>query len=495
MVLRRVFILWWLLSGMAFAVEIVKAEVAPPPMDGTVSAGVFNEKGECVRVLLSHVSSDDVPSAMNGYLLAWDGKNDAGKEAPAGNYEFRGVVLGAIGLEGVAYHLNDWIDPEAPENTPVATWGVLVLPNREFLAVQKNSEEKWGIFSYRPDGSVSWSRPLAGEPTAWTTTATEAVVLREGKIEQFALADGNSEVWEGDYAEVRALAADAKGVLGVRDRELVRWAAATRQSEVVSRVPPGIRWLTVSGERYFVSDGKTVLRSEHAVFLPLDLPEIGEIRGIIAGNEASIWVVSEREGLTEFSLEGEGLRGLAAEIEESFLVASTDGSRIALLSRQAKGEKFRLIQKENSSAGVAEWKTLLQKEIHSLEHFGVEEGRIVANGLLPMEEAHRVALIENPLFPSKKGTITVKPAIFEGGLWLITGKGLPLVPVFADAISPRTSLLPGKKNGNFKLLAAIHGAVAEFAVSGFSNAMLFTSDKIQWPPGPRKSADESNLPE
>lgn len=495
--LRGFFFIWLVLTvlcGLIHAEQLLKAAVAAPPMDGTVSVGVFNENGECVRVLLSHVSSDDVPSALNGFSLSWDGKTDEGETVPAGAYEFRGVILGDIKIEGVAYHLNDWIDPDAPDATPISTWGVLALADREFLAVQKTDGGEWRIFSYRPDGSVSWSRLLAGEPQAWTATGGVVVVLCAGKFEQFSLADGNSVVWGGDYDMVTAMSADEKGLLGVVDRDLVRWNLVTREREVLARVPPGIRFLAAGGERVYVSNGKSVMRSEYALFLPLDLPDLGEIRGMTTGKNGALWVVSEREGLTEFSMDGEALRGLVPELEESFVAASTDGKRIALLTRMGSDEKFRLIQKIDSASGVAAWKTLLQKEIRAVARFGLKEDQIAPDGLLPMEEAHRVALIENALEPGKKASITVKPGIFEGGLWLTTGKGLPLVPVFGDIPSPRYSLLPSKKNGAFRLYAVAHGAVAEFAISGFANAMLFSSDKLQWPQGPRKGADDANVP-
>ena len=64
----------------------ISVELAPPPLEGTVSIGVFDSAGKCIRVLAKGVDQESIPSALNGFQIIWDGKNEAGGIAVNGDY-------------------------------------------------------------------------------------------------------------------------------------------------------------------------------------------------------------------------------------------------------------------------------------------------------------------------------------------------------------------------------------------------------------------------
>ena len=88
----------------------------PPPMEGegTISLGIFNKAGKLVRVLHREAGLKDFKILENGLLTHWDGKDDAGQRMPPGKYSASGWIVGDLGIEGVAYHCNDWIKEESP---------------------------------------------------------------------------------------------------------------------------------------------------------------------------------------------------------------------------------------------------------------------------------------------------------------------------------------------------------------------------------------------
>jgi hypothetical protein len=87
----------------------------PPPMEGTLSLGVYDKKGKLVRVMAREATEKDFIIGLNGLITFWDGKDDAGKPMPAGLYAARGYSVGAIDVDGIALHGNDWIaDDDAP---------------------------------------------------------------------------------------------------------------------------------------------------------------------------------------------------------------------------------------------------------------------------------------------------------------------------------------------------------------------------------------------
>lgn len=89
----------------------------PPPMEGTLSLGVYDKKGKLVRALVREATEKDkaFTIGLNGLITFWDGKDDAGAVMPAGLYYARGYSVGGIDIDGIALHGNDWItDDDAP---------------------------------------------------------------------------------------------------------------------------------------------------------------------------------------------------------------------------------------------------------------------------------------------------------------------------------------------------------------------------------------------
>jgi hypothetical protein len=89
----------------------------PPPMEGTLSLGIYDKKGKLVRTLVREAAEKDkaFTIGLNGLITFWDGKDDAGNVMPPGLYTARGYSVGAIDVDGIALHGNDWItDDDAP---------------------------------------------------------------------------------------------------------------------------------------------------------------------------------------------------------------------------------------------------------------------------------------------------------------------------------------------------------------------------------------------
>ncbi|MEK0451307.1 MAG: FlgD Ig-like domain [Verrucomicrobiota bacterium] len=87
----------------------VSISFVPPPMDGTLSVGVYDAAQKLVRTLHSEATKKDFTIGVNGFITKWDGKDNAGAELPPGKYSVRGWMVGDIGVEGIAYHGNDWM--------------------------------------------------------------------------------------------------------------------------------------------------------------------------------------------------------------------------------------------------------------------------------------------------------------------------------------------------------------------------------------------------
>src|SRR4029077_359589 len=77
----------------------VRISFIPPPMDGTISLGIYDQAGKIVRVLHQNAQLNDFAIGADALVTRWDGKNDGNQDAPSGRYHARGCVVGPLKRE------------------------------------------------------------------------------------------------------------------------------------------------------------------------------------------------------------------------------------------------------------------------------------------------------------------------------------------------------------------------------------------------------------
>lgn len=87
----------------------IRISFVPPPLDGTISLGIYDAKGKLIRVLFREADINEFTIGSDALSTTWDGKDDAGDNAPPGKYSAHGFVVGDLKIEGVGFFFNDWI--------------------------------------------------------------------------------------------------------------------------------------------------------------------------------------------------------------------------------------------------------------------------------------------------------------------------------------------------------------------------------------------------
>src|SRR6266849_7633449 len=77
----------------------VPLRFVPPPMEGTISLGIFDSNDKLVRVLHREAKIDNFTIDENALRTTWDGKNDAGEDLPPGKYRARGYLVAHLKLD------------------------------------------------------------------------------------------------------------------------------------------------------------------------------------------------------------------------------------------------------------------------------------------------------------------------------------------------------------------------------------------------------------
>jgi hypothetical protein len=82
----------------------VRISFVPPPLDGKISLGIYDQSGRLVRVLQQEADFDQFTIGADALSTKWDGKDDDERDLPGGKYSARGFLVAPmkIGPETVA---------------------------------------------------------------------------------------------------------------------------------------------------------------------------------------------------------------------------------------------------------------------------------------------------------------------------------------------------------------------------------------------------------
>jgi hypothetical protein len=80
----------------------VRISFIPPPMDGTISLGIYDQGGKIVRVLHQNAQLDDFAVGPDALVTRWDGKDDGHQDSPSGRYHARGYLVGPLKREDLS---------------------------------------------------------------------------------------------------------------------------------------------------------------------------------------------------------------------------------------------------------------------------------------------------------------------------------------------------------------------------------------------------------
>jgi len=123
----------------------VRISFVPPPLEGTISLGIYDGNGKLVRVLHQEAELNEFIVGADALVTQWDGKNDDGEDLSAGKYHARGYLVGHFTVEDLGHAMTLPL-----ENNATANVKVKLMPNP--LANDKRSIVDLGV-GFDSDGS------------------------------------------------------------------------------------------------------------------------------------------------------------------------------------------------------------------------------------------------------------------------------------------------------------------------------------------------------
>jgi hypothetical protein len=122
----------------------VRISFVPPPMDGTISLGIYDQAGKLVRVLHQNAQVNDFTIGPDSLVTRWDGKDDGHQDLPTGRYHARGYLVGPLKREDLG--------EASPSPTEPGANAVKVRLIRNPLRKDKRPVVELG-FGFNADGS------------------------------------------------------------------------------------------------------------------------------------------------------------------------------------------------------------------------------------------------------------------------------------------------------------------------------------------------------
>ena len=102
----------------------VRISFLPPPLEGTISLGIYDGNGTLVRVLHQQAELNEFTIGADALVTQWDGKDDDDEDLPAGKYRGHGYLVGHFKVEDIGE-----ATPPPVENQPPTSVKVRLMPN------------------------------------------------------------------------------------------------------------------------------------------------------------------------------------------------------------------------------------------------------------------------------------------------------------------------------------------------------------------------------
>src|SRR5439155_17453010 len=97
----------------------VRISFVPPPLEGTISLGIYDGNGKLVRILHQQADLNEFTIGADALVTKWDGKNDDGEGLPAGKYHARGYVVARSKIEDLGQATAPAVKDNASGNVKV----------------------------------------------------------------------------------------------------------------------------------------------------------------------------------------------------------------------------------------------------------------------------------------------------------------------------------------------------------------------------------------
>jgi hypothetical protein len=420
----------------------------PPPAEGVISLGVYDNKGKLVRVLKKAAEIDSFKSASDGLIIDWDRNDSQGKPVPNGKYFARGVLIGDVKIEGVAFHLNDWIDSsDDPRIRKVLSADLLDTLRPVVLANASKPE----VVVLESNGKRSSTIPLAFNPLTIKAVGPNLLLFDKAQVVLIDPTSG-AEVARQNFSDIRD--ADAAGDRTVvLNGNQIKYQISSTPQDLKAPAEDLFRCAVLSSSIVVASKETRIWKLDGQQFTALDAGETGELLDMRAGASDSVWLLvrtSTATLLKQIDPSAKILREIelppdlravtrlgSSRTDDALLLISDDGS-----AERVVGVRF---QAENQGKSI--WEKWFERTLTPFKFFELKEGKVVPAEAKSDSPPASVRPDDNPMENTRQVLFQLSIVTDETGAWVANVDGLPLFQVCATKNIKQTKCVSDGANG------------------------------------------------
>jgi hypothetical protein len=468
----------WLISFSALKADEEETSASqlmfvPPPVEGVISLGVYDGKSKLVRILKRAAPIDSFKSGLNGLLIDWDHNDAHGKPVPSGKFFARGVLIGDVKVEGVAFHFNDWIhdsgDPRIQKIISVA----LLSELRPAVLVGAPHP---GLITFENNGNQSKLATLTFSPQTIKATGSNILAFDSTRL---ALIDPTSgtQVSQQNLPDVRD--ADAFG-----NRTVVLTGSQIRYQTDEGSLdlkPPAdhlFRCAVLTTSIVVATKESNVWKLDGREFAAVDAGETGELLDMSAGTSDSVWLLVKTGTATllkQIGPSGQILREIALPPDlqtVTRLGASRNQDALLLISESDATQRVIGVRFQVANQGKSVWEKWFDRSLMTFRFFDVREGKVVPAEARIDSPPVFVKPVNNPMENTRQANFQLTIYTDDTGAWVASVDGLPLIQVCETKDLKQARWISDGANG-MRVYVSDGTVVEEYHLTSLENLFRF----------------------
>lgn len=445
----------------------------PPPVDGVISLGVYNSKGKLIRVLKKASDIESFKSASDGLVVDWDRKDMEGKQVPNGKYFARGVLIGDVKIEGVAFHLNDWVNASPDPRIRKVLSAALLNQQRPAVLADASQPE---VMVLEDNGTPARTIPLQFNPLTVKGAGVNLLLFDKARLVSIEPASGTA-IFTQNLADIRD--ADAFGGRSVvLNGNQVTYRIDDASQDLKPPAEDLFRCAVLSSSVLIASKEANVWKLDGQGFEPLDTGEKGELLDLSAGQSDSAWLLVKTNTATllkQMDLSGKTLREieLPSDLQKvTRLGASRNDDALLLISDDGNTQRVVGVRFQTASQGKSIWEKWFDRTLTAFKFFDLKDGEVVPASAKTDSPPVFVRPANNPMENTRQALFQLSITTDETGAWVANADGLPLLQVCATKNIKQTKCISDGANG-LRVYTSDGIVVEEYHIKSLENLFRF----------------------
>jgi hypothetical protein len=451
----------------------------PPPVEGIISLGVYDNRGKLVRILKKGASIDSFKSGFNGLFIDWDKNDQQGRPVPTGKYFARGVLIGDVNISGVAFHLNDWVgDPNTPRPHKILS---AALISGSSLAILCETPKQYYLIVENGDRQTK-SVPLPFESQNIKPTGTNLLVFDNSQL-ALVTPDAGPRTSPQGFSDI--LDADAFGdrilVLG---RNQIQYEIAGNVQNVRAPADNLCRCAVLGSSIVVATKDSRVFKLDGNEFVPVDPGESGQLLGISAGRDDTVWLLVKTDSaslLKQIDINGRNLREIELPPElktVSHIAASRDQDTLLLISEAGDTQRIIGVRFQGADQTKSIWEKWLDRTLTTFRFFDVKDGKVIpADGRTDSPPVF-IRPADNPMENTRQPSFQLVISADADGIWATSVDGLPLFQVSKTRNMKQARWISDGANG-MRVYISDGVVVEEYHLTSLDNLFRFDAGAFE----------------